>query len=92
MDPQNAVVLCQGALWQTFTILLPILGAGVAVGLLIGLFQAMTQVQEQTLPLVAKLLVMAFVIAWFLPWITGRLIEYSRFLIENIPDQITPIL
>lgn len=92
MEPQGATNLCQEALWQAFTIALPILGAGIVVGFLVGIFQAMTQIQEQTLAVVAKLIVMSLVIAWFLPWITGRLLEYSRFLIENIPDRITPVL
>ena len=92
METESVTILCQEALWQALTIAFPILGAGVLIGLLVGLFQAMTQIQEQTLAVVAKLVVMSLVIAWFLPWITGRLMEYSQILIEQIPERITPIL
>ena len=92
MDVSAAVSLCQNALWCALIISLPILAVGIIVGLVIGLFQALTQIQEQTMTVVVKMLVMAAAAAWFLPWIVTRLVEFSRQLIENIPDSLNPLI
>ncbi len=88
MDPQAAVDLAREALVIATLIAAPALVAGMVVGLAIGLLQALTQIQEQTVAFVPKLLAMVVAVGLTLPWVLGRLIEYSRELIQNIPGSL----
>ena len=85
MDAAIAVDLAREAIWTAILISAPILLVGVAVGLTIGLLQALTQIQEQTIAIVMKIIVMVFVAAYMFPWMTIRMMEYSTYLITNIP-------
>jgi flagellar biosynthetic protein FliQ len=67
----------------------PILLVGMAVGLLVGLAQALTQVQDQTVSFVPKIVAMVAVLVLCLPWLVQKMVEYSEFLIVNIPKTIS---
>lgn len=72
-------------MWMALILSSPILAAGLAVALLVGLLQALTQIQDQTLSFVPKIVVMGATLALLLPWLIARLVEYSQFLILEIP-------
>ncbi|HEX5106738.1 MAG TPA: flagellar biosynthesis protein FliQ [Pirellulaceae bacterium] len=88
MDAQDAVTLVQQALLTALIVAAPILLVGMAVGLLIGLAQALTQVQDQTVSFVPKIIAMVAVLVFCLPWLSTKLVEYSEYLIVNIPRTI----
>jgi flagellar biosynthetic protein FliQ len=88
MDPQDAVDLGRQALLFTLLIASPVLVAGMLVGLAIGLLQAVTQIHEQTVAFVPKLIVMVLVLSLSLPWLISQMVEFSRNLIENIPQSL----
>jgi len=88
MDAQTAVNLTQQAMLTALLISAPILIVGVVVGLLIGLAQALTQVQDQTVAFVPKIVAMVAVLVLCLPWLVQKMVEYSEYLITNIPRTI----
>jgi flagellar biosynthesis protein FliQ len=88
MDAQTAVNLTQQAMLTALLISAPILIVGVVVGLLIGLAQALTQVQDQTVAFVPKIVAMVAVLVLCLPWLVQKMVEYSEYLIVNIPRTI----
>ena len=85
MSIEQAIDLVRQALWMALILSSPILAAGLAVALVAGLLQALTQIQDQTLSFVPKILVMGATLALLLPWLIARLVEYSQFLILEIP-------
>ena len=68
------------------SLVLPIVGAGLAVGLLISLFQAVTQIQEQTLTFVPKMIVVFVVLSLAFPWIASRLVSWVTTVWSQIPS------
>jgi flagellar biosynthesis protein FliQ len=88
MDPQDAIDLGREALVIATLVAAPVLVAGMLVGLIVGLIQALTQIQEQTVAFVPKLIAMVLAVGLSMPWVLTRLIEYSRELIQNIPNSL----
>jgi flagellar biosynthesis protein FliQ len=88
MDAQEAINLTRQAMLMALLLGSPILIAGMAVGLLIGLAQALTQVQDQTVAFVPKIVAMMAVLILCLPWLVTKMVEYSEYLIANIPKTI----
>lgn len=88
MNPQDAIDLGREALVIATLVAAPVLLAGMLVGLLVGLIQALTQIQEQTVAFVPKLIAMVLAVGLSMPWVLTRLIEYSRELIQNIPNSL----
>ena len=88
MDAQEAINLTQQAMLTALLIGSPILIAGMVMGLLIGLAQALTQVQDQTVAFVPKIVAMVAVLIVCLPWLVQKMVEYSEYLITNIPKTI----
>jgi flagellar biosynthetic protein FliQ len=64
---------------------LPILGFSMLVGLAVSVLQAVTQVQEASIAFVLKILSVVIVLLVFGPWMLGRITEFARTLIGNIP-------
>ena len=88
MDPQSCVDIARQSVHVVLWISAPLLIAGLVVGLIVGVLQAVTQIHDQTVMFVAKLFVMAVVISLCLPWILENLSEYSRVLIQDIPQNM----
>jgi flagellar biosynthetic protein FliQ len=88
MNPDVAVELGREALNIAIVIGAPVLAAGLVVGLVVGLLQAITQIQEQTVSFVPKLVVTVLVISLALPWLVNEMVQYSRDLIQNIPNTL----
>jgi len=84
MTTDFVVFIGREALMTAMYILLPVLGAGLAIGLLIGIFQATTQINEMTLTFVPKIIVVFTVIFLLLPWfidlMTGFTTEIFNFI------------
>ncbi len=86
MDADIVMTLARDMLWVTLKLGAPILLAVLAVGLVIAMFQAATQINEMTLTFVPKLLVVAAVLVLAGHWMLRLLTDYTRTLIENIPE------
>lgn len=72
----------------TLLISLPILLAGLIVGLIVSIFQATTQINEMTLSFVPKILAVIIMIILTMPWMLRILLDYTRGIIEMIPNFI----
>ena len=86
MEASDAVELGRQAVLVMLLVSSPVLVAGMVVGLVIGLFQALTQIQEQTVAFVPKIVAMVLALTVTLPWLVSRMVEYSRELIQSIPE------
>ncbi len=92
MTVDSIVSLTREGIKLAFLIGSPVLVAGIVIGLIVGIFQAITQIQDQSIAFVLKISVMAFVFAVFLPWTIEKYVDYSRELLENIPETTTLFL
>jgi flagellar biosynthetic protein FliQ len=88
MDPQEVVDIGREALFQSLTVALPVLLAGVVVGLFVSFVQALTQINDQTVTFVPKMVAMLAVLAFTMPWLLQSLMEYTRGLFESIPHSV----
>lgn len=88
MTPETIMTIGQQALQLTLLISAPLLLTALAAGLLVSLFQAATQINEMTLSFIPKVIAMAFVLLLTGPWMLRLLMDYTRRLVENIPNMI----
>ena len=89
MNPEYAVDLLKTTMLQAATLAAPILLAAMLVGMAVSLFQAVTSLHEQTLSFVPKLVAIAGLVVFLLPWMTRSLLEFTRAMIERIPQMVT---
>lgn len=68
------------------TLVIPVVGSGLAIGLLVSLLQAVTQIQEQTLTFVPKMLVVFLVLSFAFPWIASNLESWVISIWSTIPN------
>jgi flagellar biosynthetic protein FliQ len=66
----------------------PPLLVGLVVGVLVGFFQTITQIQEFTLTFVPKMLAVFLCLFLLMPWMSGKLIDFTTNLIQQIPVYI----
>jgi len=88
MNAQDAIELGRQAIFVMLYVSAPVLLVGLIVGLLVGLVQALTQIQEQTVSFVPKIVAMVLAISLTLPWLLHQMVQYSRELIINIPNNL----
>ena len=88
MQPDEAIELGREAVNIALVVGGPVLIAGLLVGLIVGVLQAITQIQEQSVSFVPKLVAMVVVLSLMLPWIVHEMVQYSRDLIQNIPNTL----
>lgn len=86
MTPDHAAQLTQASLWLALQVGGPLLLLCLVIGFVISVFQGATQLSDPTLNFVPKLFAVAVAGAALLPWMFQRLAEYSRALIESIPQ------
>lgn len=86
MELGDAVELMRSAVVTILTIASPVLLVAMGVGLIISIIQATTSIQDQTLTFVPKILAILGVLALLFGWMIARLISYTTFLFERIPD------
>jgi len=80
-----ALTLTARTLWTAVYVCAPVLGLSMLVGLAVSVLQAVTQVQEASIAFVLKITAVVITLLVFGPWMLGRLTEFSRALIANIP-------
>jgi flagellar biosynthetic protein FliQ len=85
LNKELALALSTRMLWTAVYVCLPILGFSMLVGLAVSVLQAVTQVQEASIAFVLKILSVVIVLLVFGPWMLGRITEFARTLIGNIP-------
>lgn len=88
MTPETIMTIGQQALQLTLLISAPLLLTALAAGLLVSLFQAATQINEATLSFIPKVIAMSLVLLITGPWMLHLLMDYTRRLVENIPNMI----
>ena len=86
MNPEFAIELLKGMIFQALTIAAPILLTAMIVGLAISLFQAVTTIHEQTLAFVPKALAVIGVLLLLLPWIVRSLVDFTTAIIMKLPE------
>ncbi|MFM8571248.1 MAG: flagellar biosynthetic protein FliQ [Pirellula sp.] len=89
MIAQDAVDLVRGALIQTLMIAGPLLVIALVVGLLLGILQTAMQIQDSTVAIVPRLLLVGLALLILLPWMFGKLVDYSRDRILEIPAVVS---
>ncbi len=89
MTPESVIEIGQRALWLMLLLSAPMLLSALAVGLLIGMFQAATQINEMTLSFIPKLVVVSMVVVISGPWMLRTLVEFTRALIESLPELVS---
>ncbi len=88
MTQDMIVGLARQAIELTLLISLPMLGLGLIVGLAVSIFQAVTQIQEMTLTFVPKIVAVLVGLLFAFPWMMNKLLDFTRGLIEQIPQFI----
>lgn len=88
MNPEFAVELIKSLIFQAVSLSTPILLTALTVGLGISIFQAVTSINEQTLSFVPKALGVLSLIVVLLPWIVRTLVEFTRAVIEKMPQMV----
>jgi flagellar biosynthetic protein FliQ len=88
MNPEFSVELIKSMMFQAVALAAPILLTAMVVGLGISLFQAITSIHEQTLTFVPKALGIVVLLVILLPWMLRSLIEFTRGVIERIPQMV----
>lgn len=88
MNPEFAVELIKTMMFQAVALASPILLTALVIGLAVSLFQAVTSIQEQTLSFVPKVLGIVSLLVVLLPWMLRTTIEFTRAVIEKIPQMV----
>ncbi|MEO6699194.1 MAG: flagellar biosynthesis protein FliQ [Paraperlucidibaca sp.] len=88
MTPDTVIEIGRQAIIVTILLAAPLLLAALAAGLIIGMFQAATQIQDMTLSFIPKLIVLIVVLGLTGPWMLRMLVDYTRELIQMIPDLV----
>ncbi|MCI4439666.1 flagellar biosynthesis protein FliQ [Tibeticola sp.] len=88
MSAETITTLGQQAVWVTFLLAAPLLGAALFVGLLVSLFQAATQLNEMTLSFVPKVLAMGLAGIVAGPWMLRVLMDFTIRLFQAIPQMV----
>lgn len=88
MTPDTVIEIGRQAIMVTVLLAAPLLLAALAAGLIIGMFQAATQIQDMTLSFIPKLIILIVVLGLTGPWMLRTLVDYTRELIQMIPDLV----
>jgi flagellar biosynthetic protein FliQ len=67
---------------------LPALLAGMFLGLAVSIFQATTSINEMTLSFIPKIVGVVLVIIFMMPWMLNEITDFSKSVIEMIPNFI----
>lgn len=88
MTPDMVIKLAGQAIYVVILLSAPMLITALGVGLLVSIFQAMTQIQEQTLSFIPKILAVFISLLIFGPWMLTILLDYTKDLIQQLPQII----
>ena len=88
MNPETAVELIKSLILNATAQASPILMTALTIGLGVSVFQAVTSIHEQTLSFVPKAMAVVSLIVVTLPWMVRTLIEFTRSVIEQMPQMV----
>lgn len=88
MTMGNFLDVMRVSLYNLLIISAPILLSSMIVGLIISILQATTQIQEQTLTFVPKLIAVFAVLIILGPWILKKLMDYTIYIFNLLPQMI----
>jgi flagellar biosynthetic protein FliQ len=88
MNPETAVELIKSLILNATALASPILMTALTIGLGVSVFQAVTSIHEQTLSFVPKAMAVISLIVVTLPWMVRTLIEFTRSVIEQMPQMV----
>lgn len=88
MNSEFAIELLKTLMFQAVMLAVPFLASAMLVGLLVSLFQAVSGISEQTLTFVPKALAIVCMLLLLLPWMVRSLVEFTRAIIEKIPQMV----
>jgi flagellar biosynthetic protein FliQ len=88
MNPETAVELIKSLILNATALASPILMTALTIGLGVSVFQAVTSIHEQTLSFVPKAMAVVSLIVVTLPWMVRTLIEFTRSVIEQMPQMV----
>jgi flagellar biosynthetic protein FliQ len=88
METLQVVDLGREAMWTGALVAGPVLLIVLIIGLLVGIFQAATSINEMTLSFIPKLVGLALLIVLLGSWQLQVLVDFTRRLIERIPDLV----
>lgn len=88
METLQVVDLGREAMWIGALVAGPVLLVVLVIGLLVGIFQAATSINEMTLSFIPKLVGLALLIVFLGSWQLQVLVDFTRRLIERIPDLV----
>ncbi len=88
MTEEIVIEIIKEAFFNTFIIILPVLGVSLVIGIIISIFQAATSIQEMTLTFVPKILVTAAAIIFLLPWMMDKIISFTLKIFSMFPSII----
>jgi flagellar biosynthetic protein FliQ len=67
---------------------LPMLAAGLLAGVLISVFQTVTSIQDNVLAFLPRAAAIFIVFALTFPWMLRMMTDFSRHLIQSLPEYI----
>lgn len=88
MTTELALNIFQDAMSVIIILVVAIVLPGLLVGLVVAIFQAATSINEQTLSFLPRLVVTLFALSVLSHWIFGKLIEFTKNLLHQIPYYI----
>ncbi len=88
MTPEFIIGLARQALETMLYVSMPVLAMSLIVGLIVSIFQAVTQIQEMTIAFVPKIVVSFLSLMVFGSWMIGKLLDFTREIITNIPQWV----
>jgi flagellar biosynthetic protein FliQ len=88
MNTHYVVDIFSSAVYVSIVMICVTIVPSLIVGLLVSIFQAATQINEQTLSFLPKLIVTLLVLVFAGPWLGGLLMDFSRLLLEQLPELI----
>lgn len=88
MTPEFSIELIKSMIFQAVMLASPILVTATTIGLAVSLFQAVTSINEQTLTFVPKVMGIVALLVVALPWMLRSMMEFTRAMIERIPQMV----
>lgn len=89
MSPEMVMSLAYQGMKVTLMIAAPLLLTALLIGLLVSLFQAATQINEMTLTFIPKILGVFAALILSGAWIIQLLVNFTRELLQNIPQMVS---
>jgi flagellar biosynthetic protein FliQ len=80
--------LCQLAVYVFLMLGGPVLLISLVVGIAISIFQAVTQINEATMTFIPKVAAILLVLVLTGPWMLNTLLEYTSWILINIPNML----